>query len=336
MSKFIPDSFQVPNAFIDETLATLIGNACKIYLLIVRKTRGWHKEADKISYSQIQKYTGIGSSATVDKAVSELVGLGLISYRRGNEKSANEYRLNDVVGGTLKTEVGGTSKTELATLKNEVATLKTEVGGTSKTEDTEIQYIKNTNYKYNTHARTSENSDHLNNSEQQSEMVKKLSSSSNDFGEQKTHTPAKKSKTKHSEQKPVDVKAYLAELGVSKQASDDFIDFRKQLKRPLTITAVNRLVNEANKAGLTVEQAIEYALFKGWHSFSANYYHNSEQQPQLNQGQNYARQSYQHNHQQSETEQYAQSLQQQFNAKYNQPQAGRVVDADFLDLEKPF
>nr|DAX96588.1 MAG TPA: hypothetical protein [Caudoviricetes sp.] len=107
----------------------------------------------------------------------------------------------------------------------------------------------------NTHARTSENSDHLNNSEQQSEMVKKPSSSSNDFGEQKTHTPAKKSKTKHSEQKPVDVKAYLAELGVSKQACDDFIDFRKQLKRPLTITAVNRLVNEANKAGLTVEQA---------------------------------------------------------------------------------
>ena len=184
----------------------------------------------------------------------------------------------------------------------------------------------------NTHAHESENSDHLNNSEQQSEMVKKLSSSSNDFGE-KTHTPAKKSKTKHSEQKPVDVKAYLAELGVSKQASDDFIDFRKQARRPLTITAVNRLVNEANKAGLTVEQAIEYALFKGWHSFTANYYHNSEQ---LNQGQNYARQSYQHNHQQSETEQYAQSLQQQFDAKYNQPQAGRVVDADFLDLEKPF
>lgn len=184
----------------------------------------------------------------------------------------------------------------------------------------------------NTHAHESENSDHLNNSEQQSEMVKKLSSSANDFGE-KTHTPAKKSKTKHSEQKPVDVKAYLAELGVSKQACDDFIVFRKQARRPLTITAVNRLVNEANKAGLTVEQAIEYALFKGWHSFSANYYHNSEQ---LNQGQNYARQSYQHNHQQSETEQYAQSLQQQFNAKYNQPQAGRVVDADFLDLEKPF
>ena len=187
----------------------------------------------------------------------------------------------------------------------------------------------------NTHAHESENSDHLNNSEQQSEMVKKPSSSSNDFGE-KTHTPAKKSKTKHSEQKPVDVKAYLAELGVSKQACDDFIDFRKQARRPLTITAVNRLVNEANKAGLTVEQAIEYALFKGWHSFTANYYHNSEQQSQLNQGQNYARQSYQHNHQQSETEQYAQSLQQQFNAKYNQPQAGRVVDADFLDLEKPF
>lgn len=99
----------------------------------------------------------------------------------------------------------------------------------------------------NAHAHESENSDHLNNSEQQSEMVKKPSSSSNDFGEQKTHTPAKKSKTKHgtAEQKPVDVKAYLAKLGVSKHACDDFIVFRKQARRPLTITAVNRLVNEA-------------------------------------------------------------------------------------------
>lgn len=182
---------------------------------------------------------------TVRKCLIELQELGLI-FDTGDKykKQICVYYLNlldDKVGdnGANLTVKGGTILHERG-CKN----------------DTQSYYKPiNNPVSINTHAHESENSDHLNNSEQQSEMVKKLSSSSNDFGEQKTHTPAKKSKTKHSEQKPVDVKAYLAELGVSKQACDDFIDFRKQARRPLTITAVNRLVNEANKAGLTVEQA---------------------------------------------------------------------------------
>lgn len=136
MSNFIPNSFQIPNAFVDEALDKVSGNACKIYLLIVRKTRGWNKEADRISFSQIQKATGIGSSATVDKCLKELLEFGLINVKTGNEKLANKYSLNDDFC-TSKNEVGGTSK-------NEVATSKTEVQGTSKTEDTENNSFKTT------------------------------------------------------------------------------------------------------------------------------------------------------------------------------------------------
>lgn len=152
MSQFIPNSFQVPNAFIDEVLDKISGNACKIYLLIVRKTRGWNKKSDRLSYSQIQKSAGIGSSATVDKAIGELVDLNLISYKQGNEKYANEYQLNDDFSpnkGTSKNEV----QKNCSTSKNEVATSKNEVQGTSKNEDTEIHNIKYTSIKNNSNTR---------------------------------------------------------------------------------------------------------------------------------------------------------------------------------------
>ena len=138
MSKFIPNSFQLPNAFVDEMLAQVSGNACKVYLLIVRKTRGWQKEKDCISYSQIQKITGI-SSATVSKAIDELSELGLIKVKTGNEKSANQYSLNDNFG-TLKNKVG----VEKPTLKNKVATLENKVQPTLKTKDTENNLSKTT------------------------------------------------------------------------------------------------------------------------------------------------------------------------------------------------
>ena len=34
MSKFIPNSFQIPNAFVDEVMFALSGNAVKAYLLV--------------------------------------------------------------------------------------------------------------------------------------------------------------------------------------------------------------------------------------------------------------------------------------------------------------
>lgn len=78
MNEFIPNSFQVANSVVDEYLSKMSGNAWKCYVLIVRKTRGWQKTHDSLSISQIQKATGIKSEETVEKAINELVELGLI------------------------------------------------------------------------------------------------------------------------------------------------------------------------------------------------------------------------------------------------------------------
>jgi phage replication O-like protein O len=77
MSKFIPNSFQVPNAFVDEMLAKMSGNASKCYLIIARKTRGWQKEMDRISRSQFMRLAGL-SKPTIIKACDELIELNIL------------------------------------------------------------------------------------------------------------------------------------------------------------------------------------------------------------------------------------------------------------------
>lgn len=99
MSKFVPNSFQVPNAFVDEVLSKISDAACKLYLVICRKTRGWNKEMDSISLSQLELITG-KSRPTVIKAKNELVKFGLLielpstihgnTYKLGEETSVGQ------------------------------------------------------------------------------------------------------------------------------------------------------------------------------------------------------------------------------------------------------
>ena len=142
MSKFITNSFQVPNAFVDLMLDKVSGNACKIYLIIVRKTRGWQKESDRISYTQLLKISGIGSFSTIEKAINELLEIGLINVKTGNVKTSNEYSLNDNFCSTTETVVGK------CTTETVVATTETVAEGTTETVDT-ITTIKTTNKKTN-------------------------------------------------------------------------------------------------------------------------------------------------------------------------------------------
>ncbi|WP_080945896.1 replication protein [Moraxella bovoculi] len=151
MSKFIANSFQLPNAFVDEMLCKLSGNACKIYLLIVRKTRGWHKEADRISYSQIQKSTGLNSRTTISKALDELIDLGLIIKEQGSQKSSNEYKLNDdfcTAEDEQPSPKNGLYK-NCTSPKNGPASPKNGQEPSPKNGHTEIHYIKNTRIKNN-------------------------------------------------------------------------------------------------------------------------------------------------------------------------------------------
>jgi hypothetical protein len=112
----------VSNSLIDDLMPILAPVAFKIVCLIYRNTKGWHKDIDQISFSQIMKGTGIKSSATVAKHLSDLYIKGVILRAKSdNTWDANSYALNpnfDTV--TLKNEVEPTLKNEVEpTLKNE-------------------------------------------------------------------------------------------------------------------------------------------------------------------------------------------------------------------------
>lgn len=78
IDRFIPNSFQISNEFVDSLMDELSGNAVKCYLKIVRKTRGWGKESDAIAISQFIDGKKLKDERTVKAALSELEKAGLI------------------------------------------------------------------------------------------------------------------------------------------------------------------------------------------------------------------------------------------------------------------
>jgi hypothetical protein len=103
MSAFIVNSFQIPNAFVDEAMSMISPAATVLYLFIVRKTRGWQKQADHISLSQFQKETSIKSRSTVVRALDELIQYGIvIKYDDHHQAKGNVYSLNDGSFASLK------------------------------------------------------------------------------------------------------------------------------------------------------------------------------------------------------------------------------------------
>lgn len=86
MSEFIPNSFMVANALVDELLISMTESELKCYLTIVRKTTGWQKLEDQISTSQFMEITGLCNRAVIT-ACRNLQHVGLIKIRkhpRGN------------------------------------------------------------------------------------------------------------------------------------------------------------------------------------------------------------------------------------------------------------
>ncbi|EHU2649491.1 hypothetical protein AZG96_RS05130 [Acinetobacter baumannii] len=93
MSKYVPNSFQVANAFVDEAMSKISDASVKIYLIINRKTRGWAKECDALSITQLEELSG-KSHPTVVRCTKELLKVGLV---KKHEQSVygNVYSLID-------------------------------------------------------------------------------------------------------------------------------------------------------------------------------------------------------------------------------------------------
>ena len=108
------------NYILDHIMPSLSPNAWKVLCFIIRKTSGWQKPSDDISFSQIRDGTGIGSDPTVLKSLEELEQNQHIIITRTDEQwKSNNYRLNldfsitieTIVEDTIETTVGSTIET---------------------------------------------------------------------------------------------------------------------------------------------------------------------------------------------------------------------------------
>ncbi|HGN6380605.1 TPA: replication protein [Neisseria gonorrhoeae] len=261
--KYIPNSFQIANAVVDDFLCRMSGNAWKCYAVIVRKTTGWQKEIDYISVSQFKNLTGIKTDVTVADALKELVELNLIaSVKRHGQVTG--YRINmpepsPENGGTPPPENGGT-----ATPKNWVhpkngttpknwGVLPPENGGTTtpKNWGSTKHTTKPTNTKHSISASAAADAP--------------LSA------EPPETAPAAKAKKtgRHASEL-----ALLAAYGITGQIAEDFLTIRKAKRQPLTETAMRLIAADAEKCGMTALQAAEYAIASGWASFRAEWLQN--------------------------------------------------------------
>lgn len=264
--KYIPNSFQIANAVVDDFLCRMSGNAWKCYAVIVRKTTGWQKEIDYISVSQFKNLTGIKTDVTVADALKELVELNLIaSVKRHGQVTG--YRINmpepsPENGGTPPPENGGT-----ATPKNWVhpkngttpknwGVLPPENGGTTtpKNWGSTKHTTKPTNTKHSISASAAADAP--------------LSAEPPESGKRAPAAKAKKTGRHETEL------SLLADYGITGQVAADFLQVRKAKRQPLTETVMRLIAADAEKCGMTALQAVEYAIGNGWASFRAEWLQN--------------------------------------------------------------
>lgn len=63
----------------------------------------------------------------------------------------------------------------------------------------------------------------------------------------------------------------LADFGITGQLADDFITLRKAKKAPITETALKGFQSEADKAGISICEAVSIAIERNWQGFNASW-----------------------------------------------------------------
>ncbi len=132
---------RVLNHYIDEIFPKLKSSEVLILLLVLRKTIGWRKKWDRISFSQFQKLCGLASES-ITNGVEKLEKLGLIEVERPGSGKTNIYRLildakftekeKQIIESTSKIEVPETKSTSKIEVPETKSTSKIEVPQKSK------------------------------------------------------------------------------------------------------------------------------------------------------------------------------------------------------------
>lgn len=112
----------------------LNGSAVKAFLCICRKTIGWHKLTDKISYSQLEKMTGMSTQSIIN-AVRDLEKAGMIKTEKEKGKTTAFEVLFDESTSLINREVGDKSDTPTSLISREDLS-KNKRGTTLKSRDT--------------------------------------------------------------------------------------------------------------------------------------------------------------------------------------------------------
>lgn len=231
MSKFTVNSFQIPNALVDdEIIANLNANALKCYLVVVRKTVGWQKEWDYIPTTQLMKLTGIKKKTTVYSAMNQLEELGLIESEK---------------------ETGKTTRYSLKVVPEKVVTKK----GTSAEEGNEVVPKKDTG----TSTKKGHPSKDTSKNNNQKEKINK-----NDC-----------SKLVEEYKSKYETNEKLLEI------LEDFIAYRKQIKKPLkTIQGLRGFVKNikaVQDSGFNLSEAIKTMKENEWNTIKPEYLKNTQQ-----------------------------------------------------------
>lgn len=145
---FMVNSFQLPNELIDSgIMCDMAPNDLKCYLVIVRKTAGWHKEWDTVSITQLMELTGIKDKRTVFKSMENLEEYGLIESKKERGKTT-QYKLK-VVTKNVPSAKNDTSdkKCHLVVTKNATGTSDKKCHPTKDTTKYTIQKTKEKNTK---------------------------------------------------------------------------------------------------------------------------------------------------------------------------------------------
>lgn len=237
MSNFVPNSFQVPNAFVDEVLNKISDAACKIYLVICRKTRGWNKEMDSISLSQFEEITG-KSRPTVVKCLNELINVGLV-VEQPSTIHGNTFKLgNDTsIGLVLKfpsknfllPEIYGQSS------KNSLPLLVKNFNYTSKNFLPLLVKIFNT----------------------QSITIKNNSQSNKKINKKRESVSEKPKTEKPNEFNPRSVELPAC---VDSELWNNFVDMRISIKKPLSENAVKLILKKLISFGPLANQSLENSI----------------------------------------------------------------------------
>lgn len=143
------------NYTLDVIMPSLPANAWKVLCFVLRKTQGWQKDMDRLSYGQIEEGTGISSSATISTAIKVLLEKNYIIQVPGSAWKPMGYRINSALeieeqettdstsipeeqktNSTSKSKAHSTSKIKVTSEIEPHSDLKIEADSTSIFKDT--------------------------------------------------------------------------------------------------------------------------------------------------------------------------------------------------------